>query len=307
MTMSGIKALIVGKGSIGKRHGDVLAGLGLNVYFISRHDASGSNTFASLPGAFEYDKFDYVVVANRTSEHIASLLELERLGFKGKCLVEKPLFTTASDTGKFNYDLTVGYVLRFNPMLQRLREIISGQKILSINAYCGQYLPEWRPNQDYRQCYSSSRVLGGGALRDLSHELDYLQYIAGGWKRVVALGGKYSGLEIDSDDQYMILMESDSGAMSSCHINYLDRNIRRFCAVEYEGGSVIVDFIGATFTHNKIVEKFSFDRNDLFIAMHKAILNSDSSIICSYADGVRTVHLIDAIEESAKKGAWICC
>jgi predicted dehydrogenase len=303
-----MKALIVGKGSIGKRHHEVLSGLGVNAFFVSRHDLLADNTYPSLPEALANDNFDYVIVANRTSEHLATLIELENLEFKGKCLVEKPLFITTADTElSFNFDIVVGYVLRFNPMIQRLLEIVDGHRILSVNAYCGQYLPEWRSGQDYRQCYSSSKLLGGGALRDLSHELDYLQYITGSWKRVVALGGKFSSLEIDSDDQNMILMESYSGSMISCHVNYLDRNVRRYCAVEYEGGSAVIDFIGCTVTHNKIVEKFSFQRNDMFIKMHNAAINSNHKIICLYAEALRTMWLIDAIEKSVKEGAWICC
>ena len=74
------------------------------------------------------------------------------------------------------------YNLRFLPSLQAYRERIQFGvigKVLSVRCEIGQYLPSWRPGSDYRQAVSASRALGGGALLELSHEIDYLRWIFG--------------------------------------------------------------------------------------------------------------------------------
>ena len=43
----------------------------------------------------------------------------------------------------------------------------------------GNDLRRWRPDTDYKSSVSASARLGGGVLRELSHELDYLMWIFG--------------------------------------------------------------------------------------------------------------------------------
>ena len=64
-------------------------------------------------------------------------------------------------------------------------------------------------------------------LRDLSHELDLIQWLFGRWTRLTALGGRRGELEIDADDTWAVLLELDSGAIATLHLNYLDRPGRR--------------------------------------------------------------------------------
>ena len=51
--------------------------------------------------------------------------------------------------------------------------------MLSVRSSVGQYLPEWRKNTDYRKGVSARQDLGGGVLLELSHEIDYIQWIFG--------------------------------------------------------------------------------------------------------------------------------
>ena len=94
-------------------------------------------------------------------------------------LVEKPLFSKPNKINIKKNKYYVGYNLRFNPIINFLKKKIKSKKIWSVNIFCGSYLPNWRNNIDYRKSSSAKKHLGGGVLLDLSHELDYVQWLFG--------------------------------------------------------------------------------------------------------------------------------
>ncbi|MBN2703866.1 MAG: Gfo/Idh/MocA family oxidoreductase [Pontiellaceae bacterium] len=303
-----MKSLVIGYGSIGARHEAVLREMGAQTAVVSRHAVDlACPFFSSVEEALAKFEPQYVVVANRTSEHLATLRELKQHGFTGICLVEKPLFNVSVPRDiVYGFKIMVGYVLRFHPLLRKANGLLEGKRIISIHAYVGQYLPDWRPGTDYQQCYSAKKSQGGGVLRDLSHELDYIGMLAGCWKRVSALGGHFSGLEIETDDVFGLLMETERCPVALCQMNYLDRNVRRDCTIQYEGGTLFLDFVGNRLVHNGDGDAVSLERNEMFAAMHAAAWSPEAGSLCSLEEGIETVELIDAAEIAAKEGCWIC-
>jgi len=302
------KCLVVGYGSIGRRHEEVLSALGAETAVVSGYAAEIARPCYSTLGE-GIGRFNprYVVVANRTSEHMETLTQLEKSGFRGLCLVEKPLARhVPPDDVSFSFTLRVGYVLRFHPLIRKAKELLTGKRLLSIDVYAGQYLPDWRPETDYRRCYSAIREQGGGVLRDLSHELDYISLLAGGWRRVAALGGHVSGLEINTEDVCGLLMEMQHCPTVLCQLNYLDRNIRRDCTVQYDGGTLHFDLITNRLIHNGIVHEEVSERNDLFKAMHTAAMMPGLSGLCSFEEAVQIMNLIQSAETAMDKGCWVC-
>ena len=81
---------VVGAGSIGSRHQRILKQLGHQVSVISA--SSPAADFRSLSNALEQQSFDYVVIASQTSQHFHDLSTLMRDNFKGRVLIEKPVF-----------------------------------------------------------------------------------------------------------------------------------------------------------------------------------------------------------------------
>lgn len=302
------RSLVIGYGSIGRRHEAVLRAMGAETAVVSRHATElDCPCFTTIQEAINAFQPQYIVVANRTSEHMEALAQIESSGFHGTCLVEKPLAEAPIvDHGTYGFEVRVGYVMRFHPLIQQARRLLKGKRLLSIDAYVGQYLPDWRPGTDYRKCYSASRAQGGGALRDLSHELDYLMLLAGSWQRVASLGGHVGGLEIDSDDVFALLMKTQDCPVVLCQMNYLDRNVRRDCTIQYEGGTLHLDFVGNQLVHNGEPRKIELERNELFKAMHLAAWASDLPGLCSFSEAVQTLDLIEAAEESAREGNWVC-
>ena len=190
--------LIIGYGSIGVRHASILSRLGHSVHVVSKRDTEGFPCYLSIKDAFQNTNFDYVVISNETCNHYNSFMELNGLGYSGKLLIEKPVFSAPRSLPQLGFGkVFVGYNLRFHPVIQKLREFLNHRIIYSIHAYVGRYLPDWRPGTNYTKCYSAFRDQGGGVLRELSHELDYINWMTGGWKMVAAKGGEFSNLQIN--------------------------------------------------------------------------------------------------------------
>ena len=301
-----MKALVVGYGSIGQRHTAILMQLGVEVGVVSTRDIDFSTTYKRLSEALDDMQPNYVVIANKTSDHYKVLLELIENKWEGAVLVEKPVYdeirVLPSD---HKLRILVAYNLRFHPLLRRLKQELQFERILSMTIYAGQYLPDWRPQRDYRLSYSSSRSEGGGVIRDLSHELDYLLWLCGEWKRVSALGGKFSSLEITGEDVCGVLVELEQCPLATLQVNYMDRPGRREIVVVTDEHTYRVDMRNAFFERDGNVEQVSLERNDTYIAQHNAILQGESDIVCSLEEGESVVRFFKAIEHSIATKEWI--
>lgn len=297
------KALVVGYGSIGRRHARLLAELGCDVAVVSRRPIQDFPRFADIAAAVRDGRPDYAVVANETAAHAAAVEALADAGFRGKLLIEKPL---GGAIGPHRFSLcAVAYNLRFHPALCRLADALKDDTIVSMQVYCGQYLPDWRPGTDYRQSYSADPSRGGGVLRDLSHELDYVLWLGGACRRVAAIGGRFGALEIATDDCWALLMELDRCRCATLQVNYLDRPGRRQIVANTADHTYVVDFAQAALIRDGEAQKFSVDRDDTYRAQHRAMLAGDASQLCSLAEGARVMDLIAAAERAASERAWV--
>jgi len=301
-----LKVLIIGFGSIGSRHARILGGLGHRVIIVSRRPVPQPSVYSSLEKALVEESPGLVVVANETSRHFPSLVELARLNYSETVLVEKPLFQNSAELPRNRFrSLWVAYNLRFHPVLQELKRCLRGETILSVQAYAGQYLPDWRPDTDYRNSYSAFSEMGGGVLRDLSHELDYLTWLFGKWERVTALGGHFSQLEIDSDDVFSILFATELCPAVSVQLNYLDRVPRRFVLINTARHSIQVDLINGTISLDKETRTFAVDRDHTYLNMYQDLFSDRPGSLCSAQEGQDVLGLIGAVESAMKRKEWV--
>jgi predicted dehydrogenase len=299
-------AVVVGYGSIGQRHARLLRELGCEVAVVSRRKVDHEPCFASISEVLSARKADYIVIASETSQHASAIEELRARRFSGRVLIEKPLGEMpAGFKGDTFSAAAVGYNLRFHPVLAALRDAIASERIIAIQVYCGQYLPDWRPGTDYRKAYSADPARGGGVLRDLSHELDYLLWLGGAWRRVSAIGGRLSALEIHSDDCWTVIAELENCPAASVQINYLDRPGRRQLIVNTASHTYAADLVRATFERDGNVQEFKVERDDTYRAQHRAMLAGDTSRLCSLADGARVMQFIAAVERSGRERVWV--
>jgi predicted dehydrogenase len=301
-----MNCLIIGYGSIGKRHASILRDFGHHVRIVTRRNLKYFPVHDSIGEALERETFDYAVVSSETSDHYRCYSELVKSGFSGKVLVEKPVFSELppvlpADKG----NVFIGYNLRFHPVIRKIRELFIRKPLYSIHVYAGQYLPAWRPNSDYSKSYLASKARGGGVLKDLSHELDYVTWIAGDWRRMAAIGGKYSNLAIDSEDIFSLLMETENCPVISVQLNYLDIVTRREIIIHAQDVSVKADLIENTININGEITRYSSARNLTYALQHRAILEGNYSDLCTLNEGMNILKLIEAAVRASEQGKWI--
>ncbi|HEC14314.1 MAG TPA: Gfo/Idh/MocA family oxidoreductase, partial [Rhodospirillales bacterium] len=184
------KLLIVGLGSIGRRHVAVARELepGMEIMALRRAGSACGDVvvFTSLDEALNA-RPDAVIIANPAPLHVATAQAFVEAG--KHVLIEKPLSDRLDGIDKLLASsrrrgtvLQVGYCLRFHPSLIAMKQAVAEGRIgriLSLRAEVGHYLPDWRPGSDYRSAVSARRDLGGGVLLELSHEIDLARWLAG--------------------------------------------------------------------------------------------------------------------------------
>lgn len=195
-------------------------------------------TVTSLEEAFER-KPDVAFVTNPASMHIETGLQLASHDIN--MMIEKPLSDSMKGVDSLlslcnqrQLVLMIGYNLRFYPPLQMMKRAIEEGRIgriMSIKAEVGQYLPDWRPETDYRVSASARSELGGGAVLELSHELDYVRWLVGEVASVSAQLSRVSDLEIDVEDTADINLRFSNGATGNVHMDMVDRSSTRGCRV----------------------------------------------------------------------------
>ena len=300
------KVLIIGFGSIGKRHFEILNKLSVKTFVYSKRNINIKNSFNSLRNSLNKINYDYIIIANKTSEHFNTLKKLKKLNYKGVVLIEKPIFSKYIDfNNKFFKKIFIAYNFRFNPIIRDLKKRISKEKILSVNSYVGQFLPDWRPKTDYKKTYSAIKKDGGGVLLDLSHEIDYLNWILRGFSKVNATGGKISNLKIDSDDIFQISFKSKKCNFVQLELNYLDKFLRRFVIVNTINHSYKLDLIANTLEIDGKIKKFNIDGNLSYKIQHEQMLKKKYSNFCNYKQAIFLMKIIESIKQSNKIEKWV--
>ncbi len=297
--------LIVGFGSIGKRHAGVYKQLGSEIALVSSRNDENYKTYSSLDSALKEFKPEIVIISNETSHHLKAMNHLQESGYKGVVVVEKPLSEKPFNF-KHNFKaLIVSYNLRESEVLKKLKSEIESKKIITANVSCGQYLPDWRPGRDYREIYSAKKEMGGGVLRDLSHELDYVVWLFGQVKQVAAIGGHLSDLEINSDDVVMFIANSEKCPAISVSLNYLDRVPRREIIVNCSDATYSADLIKGQLLKNGEVILKDDKVAETYVKQAKNILDGKFDTYCTYEQGNAVLKLIEDIEKSYTEKGFV--
>jgi len=221
---------------------------------------------------------DIAFITNPTTLHMETAIPCARAGCD--LFIEKPISDSLDGLDELediveekNLVTYVGCNLRFTPVLKQVREWVgAGQvgKVLSFRADVGSYLPDWRPDQDYRKSYSASREMGGGAVLDLIHEFDYVYWLLGDVTEVAGRSDQVSSLEISSEDVMEAILRTEDGAIGSIHLDYVRRIPQRIFEIVGEDGVIRADLneheARLRRPDEEVVERFEYDRDDVYRA-----------------------------------------
>jgi predicted dehydrogenase len=339
-----MRALVVGLGGIGQRHARNLRALlgkdvEIDAYRVRRQTPVLSSKLeavegADLEAAYDLRSFDSLeqalaqrpsmaFICNPSSLH----LEVAMAAAEAGChlFIEKPLSAAWAGVDALAHLVEqrrlvalVGYQMRFHPCLRQLRALLQQRRIgsvLAVSAEIGEYLPGWHPYEDYRAMYASKRALGGGVVLSQIHEFDYLYWLFGLPRRVFALGGHLSNLEIDVEDVASVLMEcvvDGRPVPVHLHQDYLQRPPARTCKVVGDRGTLVVDFVALTVEvfegAKQPAESFAFagfERNQMFldeIRHFLACVRGEEQPLVPVREGAQSLRMALAARESMETG-----
>ncbi len=261
---------------------------------------------------------DLAVLATPSANHVALLPTLIELEWP--LLIEKPVVTELADCHQITELLdrastsvrVAGFNLRYLPSLRAMRDVIVGGELgrpVHASFTAGQWLPAWRPSVDYRTVYSAVADRGGGVELDLSHEFDVARWFFGDLEIEFARSGRFSDLEITSNDAAIAILEPPlgRGPVVSITLDYLARpRVRRYEVVGDRGrlhwnidGSL--ELATADGQRSLTTSPAEFDVGSSYVAMINATLRAadtgDLSSVQSLSDGLASTQLAIGVRE----------
>lgn len=248
-----MNVLIIGFGSIAKKHVSALLQIVPNVQIWALRSSKSAPTVSDVHNIYTLSELsvvpDFCIISNPTSKHLQAIAEVAAL--QVPLFIEKPLSASIAQgeevlsiIQKHNLKTYVACNLRFHPALQFFKAMLLHEeiKINEVNVYCGSFLPEWRPTQDYTQSYSANKALGGGVHLDLIHEIDYIYWIFGKPKNTEGRFFSRSSIKIDAvDAAYYLLTYSDFNVQVG--LNYFRRDPKRMLEVVTDEETLTIDLL----------------------------------------------------------------
>lgn len=281
-----MKALIIGLGSIGVKHYNSLKRLNSikKIRILSKRQKKNF-PLIDKKNIKNYDP-DYIIISNLTSEHFNTLKEINRLFINKLILVEKPLFHKFYNFNSKRNKIFVCYNMRFHPVISYLKKYVLKEKFDLASIRCRSNLKKWRKNIKYNQS-NTSKKSGGGALLELSHELDYLEYIFGNYDIKYSVKKKLSKLKIKNDDFYHLIGTSKKLKYFDLKVSIFDNKEERLIKLNNENIFVEANILKNKikfFDGKKIYEK-KFKKLNTLNEIHKNITSKKFQNICSLNEG----------------------
>jgi len=242
------KIIIIGAGSIGRRHATNLAALGtdVSVFDVNQEflktvcSENNWDPIHDLNFALDNNKYDAAIICTPTNLHIPYAQKAVNAGLH--IFIEKPLSHSmdgienliAAQKQKGLIGMA-GFNLRYEPGLQYIKQHLDPARVAFAHVESGSYLPGWRPGTDYTKGYSANKSMGGGIILDDVHEIDYACWLFGYPDSVLCTFGTYGGLDIDVEDVAdMHLHYPDK--IVTIHSDYLQRRYTRICKICFRDG-----------------------------------------------------------------------
>ncbi|EEW7548974.1 Gfo/Idh/MocA family oxidoreductase, partial [Escherichia coli] len=176
-----------------------------------------------------------------------------------------------------------------------------------VNIEIGQYLPNWRPDKDYRNCVSANSKLGGGALLELSHEIDYAQWLLGPLHLQHAILQCSEQLNLEVEDNVNILATTSNNTIVHIHLDFLQRKAYRYCRLVGTTGSLEWDLIKNEIiltTQNQATTLYSdpeWDKNNMYLEMLLDFIekiNGRKNQSVTLSESIRTIQFIENIKDA---------
>jgi len=245
-----MKILLISKGSIGQRHYLNLKKLVPRSIIKILRTKNKNNKSSNEVNEEQAKSFnaDLILINSPASKHFYHYKKFYNQ--KKSFFIEKPIESSIKNINKSflnkkNNFTMVGYVLRFDNILLKIKKLILEKKYGEtklVDIKVGQYLPDWRINKDYTKSVSAQKKLGGGALLELSHEIDYATWIFGFPKKIFGITKKISNLKIDVEDVATLIFEYPKKIIQ-ISLDFLQQVPKMEIKIICERGTIYADLI----------------------------------------------------------------
>ena len=323
--------LVVGSGSAGRRHA-----LGLRELFPTSRIAVIKRSQSTQPLALLHereieivDSLERGIAFGPTFSVIASPATLHFTDFEflsGHCsrfLLEKPIASSTRDAQLIHslaaskgIEVVLGHHLRFSdtPLALKKEMAMTNEKVLpTLSLSYGQHLRHWRPGVPQEQTVTAVKSLGGGVLRELSHEIDAACFLASRPHVVQSANLSYDGVPTDGEVETSadFVLKSRMTTIS-VHLDMTTEVPYRHWDAIFPSVTIRADLLNGTVT--KLHEGGAVEQ--CFVAepgerdraakalLRFAIFGAPNSPVggCDTAQGVHILNTIEAVEESAVSG-----
>lgn len=320
-----LRAGLIGLGMMGRHHARNLRSIdGVELVAVAdpmgdKHNAAPGYDVLPNAEALVEAGIDYAVVAVPTAFHRDVAMTFAEAGIH--TLVEKPLafdIVEAEEITKAFEDKglvgAVGYIERYNPALQSMRQRIEAGQLGEI------YQITTR-----RQGAFPARIADVGVVKDLAtHDLDLTAFVAQSeFTQVSAVSTGKSGREYE--DMVSVAGRLKNGAITSHLVNWLSPFKERVTIVTGEKGSLVGDTVTADLTFFANGEatnewdsmasfrgvsegdmvRYALNRKEPLRTEHEAfrdaVLGKGTNIV-TMREGLNTVRAVEAVLDSAAAG-----
>lgn len=292
------KILVVGYGSVGRRHTENLRHLGCDDLVFLRSGRPDVIDQVSPRGEQVHDLSEALahdivaaIIATPSAKHLDTALPLAKHGCH--LFIEKPVSADCDIerceqliqiAREQNLVTMVGCQFRFHPLLKALREGLRSGRIgtpQEARAEWGEYLPDWHPWEDHRAGYAARKDLGGGVMLTLIHPIDYLYWLFGEADEVQAEYGKLGQLETNvPDDWAKLKIRFKQDVSAQVDLDYMQRPAVHRLSIAGSSGHATMDFhageliwtLDSEETKHIAVDS-DFTRNDMFVSEMKHFLD----------------------------------
>jgi predicted dehydrogenase len=320
-----MKILIIGLGSIGKRHLNNMLTLGYtDIAIVSSknilpHPFEHLIVYKNVQEAVTAQHFTSAIICVPTAQHIQILQQCLQANIQ-HIYLEKPVSHNNNNIQQIltqypNANIYVGFDMHYDIGLQKvkslLKEYIIGN-VIAANAQVGQYLPDWRPHEDYAKGMSAKKETGGGVILDLVHEFDYLYWLFGSAKTIAAMYKNSGSLNIETEDVAEVLIQFNQGVLATIHLDYLQQTLVRNCLITGSKGSIHWDLtksLVSWISLDKKIHEFNytgFERNDRFLQIMKDfLLNNKNEFTTNFHQGIESLNMVLAAKYSSENSVFV--
>ncbi len=287
------RIVVVGCGSIGRRHARVLKTRDDVALELCEPDpenlARALDEVGVVPTHTTFEEMlttkpDMVIIATPHSLHADQ--SIAALGAGIHVLCEKPMSDSLENAQRMwdavkqsDVVFSVGFTLHFYPAMRAIKDrIASGDlgTILHAHWHIGTYITLMNSISRYQA------TTEGALLLDYVHQPDLLNWWFGKQPRAVFTVGRQGGnRELQSNPNVLVMtIEFEDNLLATINLNYAQYPQRAYCEIIGDKQSLLYDMMTgeihlSDYAKGEVsVEDFSAVRDDLFVAEHQAFIDA---------------------------------